>query len=118
MLPNQFEFWVDINLPQSVMYWLKDYYSLNVKTFWQLGFAIKSDQEIFTIANDNAQIIIITTKDYDFIHLAEMSNSKTKILHINTGNIANKELKEIFEKHFLNAFELLTNTDQKIVEII
>jgi predicted nuclease of predicted toxin-antitoxin system len=118
MQPSIYEFWVDINLPQSVMYWLKDFYKLQVITFWQLGFTIKSDEEIFAIANESEYIIIITTKDYDFVNLVENSNSKTKVLHINTGNISNQDLKQLFLNHFLKALEILTTTDQKIVEII
>jgi predicted nuclease of predicted toxin-antitoxin system len=118
MQHSNYEFWIDINLPQSIMYWLKDIYNLNVHTFWQLGFASTTDVEILKVANRHQNIIIITTKDYDFVQLVENNDSKTKILLINTGNISNKDLKIIFENYFLKALDILTNSDQKIIEII
>ena len=36
---------------------------------------------------------------------------------MNIGNVTNKKLKEIFDKHFAEAIKILSKTNQQLVEI-
>jgi predicted nuclease of predicted toxin-antitoxin system len=40
-----------------------------------------------------------------------------KVLYMNVGNVTNKQLREIFDKHFEEAIKLLSKTNQQLVEI-
>ncbi len=61
-----------------------------------------SDNEIQALAKEENGIVI--TKDNDFFDSYILSKSPSRLLLISTGNIINKELLILFEKHF----ELIT----------
>ena len=117
MQPDSFEFWIDINLPDTLAVWIKEDYNLKAKTFKELNFATTTDYEIFKKASANASVVIITTKDYDFVELTDLPGDLPKVLYMNVGNVTNKKLREIFDNHFAEAIKILSKTNQQLVEI-
>jgi predicted nuclease of predicted toxin-antitoxin system len=117
MLYEQLEFWIDLNLPPILATWIKDEFNVPAKSFQELGFATTPDTEVFKLARAKSNIIVITTRDYDFVSLAEEIGSPPKILYLNTGNISNKELKKIILRSFKNVVRIFSKTNQSLVEI-
>jgi predicted nuclease of predicted toxin-antitoxin system len=117
MQPDLLEFWIDINLPPILAEWIIKEYKLSVKTFRELGFENTNDYEVFKKAAQNPLIIVITTKDYDFVEMINMPGSLPKILYLNVGNVTNKQLREIFDNHFAEAIKIFSKTNQQLVEI-
>lgn len=97
--------------------WLKDSFAVKAKSFFELSFMEKSDVEVFKIAQATPNAIVITTKDIDFLQFQEQADNPPKILHINTGNISNKQLKELVMKLFPEVIRIFTKTDQLLIEI-
>ncbi len=117
MLPDKFEFWVDMNLPSCLAEWINTEFKVIAKTFFELGYQTTSDIEVFRDAANNPNVIVITTKDYDFIDIKNQEIGKPKILYLNIGNVNNKTLRQIFDLYFPDAFRILRETDQSLVEI-
>lgn len=92
---GELEFWIDLNLPPVMVSWLKEYFGVKAKSFFELGFLNINDFEVYKAAQLQANTIVITTKDIDFIQFTS-SNNLPKILYINTGNISNQQLKSLF----------------------
>jgi predicted nuclease of predicted toxin-antitoxin system len=115
--PENLEFWIDVNLPPKMAKWLIDDFNVAAKSFWELEFNIAADTDVFKIAGEKKNIIVITTKDIDFVKLQSAKGSPPKILYINVGNISNKELKVIISKSFAGALEIFVNTTKQLVEI-
>ncbi len=90
---------------------------MKAKTFKELNFATTKDYEIFKKAALNPSIVIITTKDYDFVEMTDLPGNLPKFLYMYVGNVTNKKLREIFENHFAEAIKLLSKTNQQLVEI-
>ncbi len=117
MQHDQLEFWIDINLPARLAQWIKEEYNIAAKTFVELNYYTASDVEIFQSAALHPNIVVITTKDYDFVTIKNQQGNKPRILYLNIGNVNNKELRQIFDLFFANALKILIETDQPIVEI-
>ena len=117
MKPEQLEFWIDLNLPPSLAIWLREIADVQAKTFYQLGFQFTSDIEVFRTAQTRSDIIVITTKDIDFLQFQEQSTQPPKILYINTGNVSNRKLKAIIIKIFPEILIIFTRTNQTLIEI-
>lgn len=114
---DEIEFWIDLNLPPKMVNWLRDEFNVAAKSFKELGFEVTEDAVIYKIAAQKSTIIIITTKDIDFINLQKDLGSPPKILYLNVGNISNKQLKEIIQKNFKEVIHLFTETNNLLVEI-
>lgn len=97
--------------------WIKEDYGFEAKTFKELNFAKTQDYEIFKKAAANPSVVIITTKDYDFVVMTDLPGNLPKVLYMNVGNVTNKKLREIFDNHFAEAVKLLSNTNQQLIEI-
>lgn len=117
MQPDSLEFWIDMNLPSVLAEWIRDEHELKAKTFSELDFENTKDYEVFEMAALNPCVVVITTKDYDFVDMTELAGSIPKVLYINIGNVTNKQLKEIFHDHFPEAIKLLSKTNQQLIEI-
>lgn len=117
MQHDPLEFWIDMNLPSSLADWIANEYGVTTKTFFKLGYQTTSDIEIFRAAAKKPEVIIITTKDYDFVNIRNEQGGKPRILYLNIGNVNNRELRRIFDLYFPAAFKLLTQTNQPVVEI-
>ena len=117
MQPNELEFWIDHNLPPDMARWIRDGFHVNAKSLVELGYQEYSDHQILSVAAQHLNTIIITTKDYDFIELADHTTASPRILYLNIGNLSKHQLKEIIEKSFQQALEKFLNTTHKIIEI-
>ncbi len=111
------EFWIDNNLPPKMAEWLKEDFKVSAKSFQELGFQFAEDSEVFRIATQKITIVIITTKDVDFIDLSGKTKEHPKVLYLNIGNISNKKLKVIIYKSFTEVIRLFSETDTSLVEI-
>ena len=117
MQPDSLEFWIDLNLPSVLAEWIRDEHQLKAKTFSELNFENTKDYEVFKMAALNPCIVVITTKDYDFVEMTDFPGTLPKVLYMNIGNVTNKQLKEIFNNHFPEAIKLLSKTNQQLIEI-
>ena len=112
------EFWIDVNLPSVMKTWIIEGFGVDAKSFLELGFETTDDVVIFNKASKKENIIIITTKDTDYIYLRnEKKTNSPKVLHINTGNISKADLKKLVYKCFENIIEIFTLTKHLIVEL-
>jgi predicted nuclease of predicted toxin-antitoxin system len=117
MQPDKLEFWVDMNLPSCLADWINIELKVSAKSFIELGYQTTSDLEIFRNAANNPNVIVITTKDYDFVDIKNRQPGKPRILYLNIGNVSNKTLRRIFDLYFLDAIKILSETNQLLVEI-
>ena len=101
MEPYEIEFWVDLNLPPQMATWLQDEFGVNAKSFKDLQFEIVPDVEVYKMAAQKDNKIIITTKDIDFSNYQKIVGAPPRILYLNIGNISNKNLKILPKKNFL-----------------
>lgn len=118
LLKEHLHFWIDANLPPVMAIWLKEEYGVHATSFLELGFEKSSDAEVFKHALNNPSVIIITTKDIDFVNMSQSRQTKMpKILYMNIGNVTNTLLKVILHEGFTVALSRFLYTDTNIVEI-
>jgi predicted nuclease of predicted toxin-antitoxin system len=117
MQHNNLEFWIDMNLPPAIAVWLADNFNVAAKSFVELNFHTTEDAAIFKKASLHPSVIVITTKDYDFVKILNELGGRPRVLYLNIGNVTNNQLKEILSIHFSQALKILTETDQVLVEI-
>ncbi len=92
------QFIVDAQLPYSLVVMLRGKGLDVIHTDDLPNKERTSDNEIQTLAKEGNGIVI--TKDNDFFDSYILSKSPSRLLLISTGNITNKELFILFEKHF------------------
>ncbi len=114
---QKLEFWIDVNLPPAMATWLIEEFKVKATHFFELGFSFSNDAEIFKAAKQQKNVIVITTKDIDFIYLEESIGAPPKILYMNTGNISNSQLHLLISKIFNDVIKVFTQTNQSILEI-
>jgi predicted nuclease of predicted toxin-antitoxin system len=51
------------------------------------------------------------------VEMTKLGGNLPKVLYLNIGNVTNKQLKEIFDKHFEDAIKIFSKTNQQLVEI-
>ena len=117
MQPDMLEFWIDLNLPHQMAAWIKEDFGVAAKSFKELIFFEVPDIEVYKIAAAKSNIIVITTKDVDFVNHQNIVGAPPKILYLNIGNISNKDLKALIRQKFAAALEKFLNTDDSFVEI-
>ena len=117
MQPENLEFWIDLNLPPSMAIWLREDFHVKAFSFKDMGFDTKPDIEVFHLAASQKNIIVITTKDFDFIGHSDTFGHPPKILYVNVGNISNKELKVIVYKSFTEVINMFLQPDKFLIEI-
>ena len=117
MQPENIECWIDLNRPPKMADWIEADFNVSAKSFTELGFGETEDAVVYKTAAKNKNTTIITTKDIDFINLQNDIGPPPKILYLNVGNISNKQLQEIVNKHFKEALHLFTEANNFLVEI-
>ena len=117
MQPNEIEFWIDLNLPPQMAIWLHDEFGVNAKSFKELHFEIVPDLEVYKIAAQKENKIIITTKDIDFSNYRKVAGAPPRILYLNIGNISNKNLKVLLHEKFPEILNLFLTTNDPLIEI-
>ena len=71
----------------------------------QLGFLYATDKEIFDAAKK--QNIVLLSKDYDFVLLAERYGSPPIFVWLNIGNTSNAQLRAIFSQYLPTLLQLI-----------
>jgi predicted nuclease of predicted toxin-antitoxin system len=117
MQHNILEFWIDLNLPPVMAHWLRDDFNVQARSFKDLGFEKTPDIDVYKLAATQANTIIITTKDIDFIDHSGTMGHPPKILYLNVGNISNKELKEIIYRSFAQVRKMFLEPDKSFIEL-
>ncbi len=97
--------------------WIKEEFEVEAKSFLELGFVTTTDIQVYKLAKDHHNVIVITTKDVDFLNYSSAIGAPPKVLYINTGNISNKKLKELFSKSLNEVINIFTKTNQHLIEI-
>ena len=117
MPPEALEFWIDFNLPPNMAVWLRDEFNVLAKSFKELNFDTTPDVEVYKIAALQSNIIVITTKDIDFIGYQKIIGAPPKILYISVENISNQNLKKIVFNNFAEILKLFLQSDASLIEI-
>lgn len=117
MQPDSLEFLIDFNLPPKMAAWLKDGFNVSAKSFQELGFDTTPDVEVYKIAAKKLNIIVITTKDVDFIDYQKITGGPPKVLYISVGNISNENLKKLIQHKFAEILQLFLQPDTSFIEI-
>ena len=117
MLPDSIEFWIDFNLPPEMAVWLKEGFMVSAKSFRELNFDTTPDVDVYKIAAQQSNVIVITTKDVDFIDYQKVIGAPPKILYISVGNISNQNLKKIIQHNFADILQLFLQSDTSLIEI-
>jgi predicted nuclease of predicted toxin-antitoxin system len=91
------KFLIDAHLPRYLSLLLQHYGYDAVHTLDLIDGNRTSDSQINTLSEREQRIVI--TKDADFVNSFLISKRPYKLLLISTGNITNKELKELFIKN-------------------
>ncbi len=97
--------------------WLNTDFKVSAKSFQELGFQTTEDREVFRIASQKINTVVITTKDIDFVSLTQEIEEIPRVLYLNVGNVSNKKLKEIVYKSFGEALRIFSETNSSLVEI-
>ena len=71
---DEIEFWIDLNLPPQMAIWLKEEFGVKAKSFKELKFEITPDVEVYKMAAQKDNKIIITTEK-DFVRLNDKLQS-------------------------------------------
>jgi predicted nuclease of predicted toxin-antitoxin system len=93
------KFLIDANLPYKLASLLKAMGQLTVHTDDLPNQERTTDYEIRTFAREGNYIVV--TKDSDFLDSHLISNDAAQLLYIATGNISNKQLLLLLERHFI-----------------
>jgi predicted nuclease of predicted toxin-antitoxin system len=104
---------LDAHLPPTLAPWIFETYKIPCFSATYLNLRHANDLDLFDFAKKQNAIFII--KDDDFLELNSQFGSPPKFIWLTCGNTSKKRLKEIFISHFLQAIELLNNSD--VVEI-
>ena len=109
-------FWIDAQLPPSLAGWLTTTFGVNATSLRDLGLRDSLDTEIFNVARTAGAIVIIISKDSDFVDLVTRLGTPPQILWVTCGNVTNKHRRQIFTNTFPEAL-LLLQAGEPIVEI-
>lgn len=97
--------------------WIVREYDVPAKSFLDLNLQTSKDIEVLKLASKNPSIVIVTTKDFDFVDLLKHLGTPPKVLFFNVGNARKKILRQIFDRSFPAALKLFNETDNPLVEI-
>jgi predicted nuclease of predicted toxin-antitoxin system len=111
---NDYEYWIDANLPPQLAQWLREKFSVNAFSLKDLKMLHSPDKEVYHLASQKNSIIL--TKDEDFAELLRQKGPPPKIIWITAGNISNLELKKIIMNFFEKAINSL-EAGNHLVEI-
>lgn len=96
------------------MDWLSVTFGLETAALRDLSLRDAQDIEIFAAAR--AENAVIMTKDSDFINLVCRLGTPTQILWLTSGNVTNRNLRQLLSPTLPDALELLRQGEM-IVEI-
>ena len=107
------KFLVDAQLPQklALMFRHRGYDAIHTIDLPQKNFTTDSEINRFSVAHSR----ILISKDMDFVESLLLNGKPYKLLYINTGNISNRVLLSLFERHFDQILDALKQS--RLVEL-
>lgn len=106
--------WVDAHLSPRIARWISANFPATAVPLREIGLREAEDDAIFSAAR--AAVVIVLTKDSDFIRLLEQHGSPPKILWLTCGNTSDAALQELLGRHLATALSLLDGGED-LVEI-
>ena len=106
--------WVDAHLSPRIARWITANYPVTARALRDIGLREAEDDEIFAAAR--AAIVIVLSKDIEFVRLLEQNDSPPKILWLTCGNTSDAALRQILTRHLATALSLLDGGED-LVEI-
>ena len=95
---DEIEFWIDLNLPPQMAIWLEEEFRVKAKSFKELKFEITPDVEVYKMAAQKDNKIIITTKDIDFSNYQKVAGAPPRILYLTHWKHIQQEFKITFSR--------------------
>lgn len=106
--------WVDAQLSPALAPWLAERFGVQAFSVQHLGHRDSTDARIFEAARDAGAVVM--TKDTDFLRLLEQHGPPPRVLWVTLGNTSNARMREVLERTFSRAAELL-ESGESLVEI-
>ncbi len=107
------KFLVDAQLPRRLALWLSEAEHDAIHTLDLPRGNRTPDRDIGTMADKEGRIVV--TKDDDFIYSFLANGQPERLLIVNTGNIGNEALLNLFEEQLTTLLEALSGS--RLVEI-
>ena len=106
--------WLDAHLSPRIARWLEGRFGVTASPLRDLGLRDASDEQIFAAARSEKAVML--TKDADFLGLVERLGTPPQVIWLTCGNTSEAALKELLEKYFPTARELIEK-GEALVEI-
>jgi predicted nuclease of predicted toxin-antitoxin system len=106
--------WIDAHLSPALAPWITKRFGIEAYSVKHLGHRDAKDPEIFQAARVAG--IVVMTKDSDFLRLLERHGPPPQVLLVTLGNTSNARMREVLERTFPKALELLQK-GEAVVEI-
>lgn len=106
--------WIDAQLPPALAAFLAASFAVHASHVQDLGLIAATDSDIFRKAR--AAMVVVVTKDRDFIRLLEVHGPPPQVLWVTTGNIRNADLFQLLALHW-KKIEALFQSGEQLVEI-
>ncbi len=97
--------WIDAHLSPALAPWMAARFGIDAYSVKYLGHRDATDQAIFFAAR--AAKVVVMTKDSDFLRLLEQHGPPPQVLWVTLGNTSNARMKEVLERTFPRAVEML-----------
>jgi len=106
--------WLDAQLSPVLANWMRATFQVAAFPMRDLGMLECSDEQIFTRAKNEVDIVI--TKDKDFVALLERLGPPPQVIWITMGNTSNTRMKQVLQVRFPEAVEMFAK-GESLVEI-
>ncbi len=107
------KFLLDAQLPKKISLFLNYKGHDSLHTLELPNQNRSKDSELNTLSIQEKRVLV--SKDMDFVESLLISDKPYKLLYINTGNITNKQLQELFSKNLEQIVKCLEET--RFVEV-
>jgi predicted nuclease of predicted toxin-antitoxin system len=87
--------WIDAQLPPALAHWLQTEHGVDAVHVQDLGLLHARDSAIFTAARAADGVVVVVTKDDDFVKLHGQHGSPPHVVWLRCGNVTNRELRRI-----------------------
>jgi predicted nuclease of predicted toxin-antitoxin system len=87
--------WIDAQLPPALAQWLQSEHSEDAVHVQDLGLLRARDSAIFAAARAADGLVVVLTKDDDFVKLQGQHGPPPHVVWLRSGNVTNRELRRI-----------------------
>ncbi len=94
--------------------WMAERFGVVAHSAQRMGLRDARDQQIFEAAREAGAVVM--TKDIDFVRLLELHGPPPQVLWVTLGNTSNSRMRNVLERTFSRALELL-ESGEPLVEI-